>query len=153
MKILSNLLILIVLMTVGCKTQKIAPKPQPVKSEAVVPETVKSETVAKPAGSSSAASSVKSREEHITAAKGEASDLGSKRFYIILGSFGVYENAQKFKKTLASEGFSPGILINEKGLYRVCAQSYDDESAARSKMGDIRQQYTKYADLWLLIRK
>ena len=147
MKVLSILLILIVLMTVGCKTQKIAPKPEPVRSESVnsesvKPESRKSETVAKSYSNSG-----------ISAAKGEASDLGSKRFYIILGSFGVYENAQKFKKQLAAEDFFPGILVNEAGFYRVCVNSYDDEGAARSKLSEIRQQFPKYADSWLLIKK
>jgi cell division protein FtsN len=156
MKVLSIILILIVLMNVSCKTQKIAPKPEPVKSESVKsesykPESVKSETVAKSYGSGSS-SSIKGKEERITAAKGEASDLGSKRFYIILGVFSVYENAQRFKKQLAAEDFSPGILVNEKEQYRVCVNSYNDEDAARAKLGEIRQN-SKYSEAWLLIKK
>src|SRR5665648_1290777 len=108
---------------------------------------MKSETV------DSESSAIKSKEERITAAKGEASDFGSKRFYIILGSFGVYENAQKFKKQLMAEDFFPGILINEAGLYRVSVNSYDDEGVARARVGEIRQKFPKYSDLWLLIKK
>jgi len=141
MKVLNIILLLVVLMAVGCKTQKIAPKPVPMKSE----------TVIKPTDNES--SSIKSKEERFTAAKGEASDLGSKRFYIILGSFGVYENAQKFKKQLMAEDFFPGILINEAGLYRVSVNSYDDEGVARARVGEIRQKFPKYSDLWLLIKK
>ena len=158
MKVLSIVLVLIVLMNVSCKTQKIAPKPEPVKSESVKSESyksdgVKSETVAKSYGtSSSGSSSIKGKEERITAAKGEASDLGSKRFYIILGVFSVYENAQRFKKQLAAEDFSPGILVNEKEQYRVCVNSYNDEDAARAKLGEIRQN-SKYSEAWLLIKK
>ena len=143
MKVLNIVLFLIAVTIVGCKTQKIASKPAPVKSE-----TIKSETVANPSNVS-----VKSTEERITAAKGEASDLGSKKFYIILGSFGVYENAQKFKKQLMAEDFYPGILVNEAGLYRVSVNSYDDETIARNRIGEIRQKFTKYNDLWLLIKK
>ena len=155
MKVPSIVLILIVLMTVGCKTQKIAPKPKPVpvKSESVVSETVEPEATAKPVVKSGVSSSAKSKEERISAAKGEDNSLGSKRFYIIVGSFGVYENAQKFKKQLATEGFAPGILVNEAGLYRVCVNSYDDEDAARGKLGEIRQSLPKYGDSWLLIKK
>ena len=157
MKVLSVVLVLIVLMVSGCKTQKIAPKPEPVKSESVNTESVKSEsakseTVAKSYGNNTGTSSVKSKQERISAAKGEASDLGSKRFYIILGSFGVYENAQRFKKQLAAEDFSPGILVNEKEQYRVCVNSYNDEDAARAKLGEIRQN-SKYSEAWLLIKK
>ena len=153
MKVLSILLILTVLMSAGCKTQKIAPKPEPVKSESVSSEPVKSETVVKSYGTvTNVNSSVRSKEERFTAAQGEASDLGSKRFYLILGSFGKYENAQRLKKQLTAEAYSPGILVNEAGLFRVCVTSYDDESAARAKLGEIRQN-TKYADAWLLIKK
>lgn len=128
-------------MALGCKTQKIAPKPEPVKSETIVKPSV------------SATQTIISKEERVTAANGEAKDLGSKRFYIILGSFGVYENAQKFKKQLMSEDFFPGILVNEAGLYRVSVNSYDDEAMARSRIAEIRQKFSQYSDLWLLIKK
>jgi len=141
MKVFNNVLLLGLLNAVGWKTQKVATKPVPMKSE----------TVIKPIDSESSA--IKSKEERFTAAKGEASDLGSKRFYIILGSFGVYENAQKFKKQLMAEDFFPGILINEAGLYRVSVNSYDDEGVARARVGEIRQKFPKYSDLWLLIKK
>ena len=149
MKVLNIVLLLIVLMAVGCKTQKIAPKLEPMTSETVVKPSDSSAS----SSNGSASSSVKSREERITAAKGEANDLGSNRFYIILGSFSVYENAQKFKKQLMAEEFFPGILINEAGLYRVSVNSYDDEGVARSRVGEIRQKFPKYSDLWLLIKK
>ena len=141
MKVLNIVLFLIVLMALGCKTQKIAPKPEPVKSETIVKPSV------------SATQTIISKEERVTAANGEAKDLGSKRFYIILGSFGVYENAQKFKKQLMSEDFFPGILVNEAGLYRVSVNSYDDEAMARSRIAEIRQKFSQYSDLWLLIKK
>ena len=141
MKVLNIILVLIALMVVSCKTQKIAPKPEPVKSETVVKVVVDS------------TQNVKSKVENVTAANGEAKDLGSKKFYIILGTFGVFENAQKFKKQLMAEDFFPGILINEAGLFRVSVNSYDDEVAARSRINEIRQKFPKYNDLWLLIKK
>jgi cell division protein FtsN len=155
MKVLSIVLVLIVFIAVGCKTQKIAPKPKPVpvKSERAYSETTPSGTAVKPSGSVGTTTSGKLKEERLSAAKGEANDLGSKRFYIIVGSFGVYENAQNFKKQLLAEDFFPGILVNEAGLYRVCVNSYDDEQSARTKLGEIREKFTKYADSWLLIKK
>jgi cell division protein FtsN len=144
MKVLNLVLLMIILTAISCKTQKIAPKPEPVKSEAVVKPSV---------SPASSASSVTSKEEWITAAKGEASDLGSKRFYIILGSFGVYENAQKFKKQLMAKNFFPGILVNKANLYRVSVNSYDDEATARARVSEIRQKFPEYGDLWLLIKK
>jgi cell division protein FtsN len=141
MKVLNIILVLIVLMVMSCKTQKIAPKPEPIKSETVVKAVVDS------------TQNVKSKVEKVTAANGEAKDLGSKKFYIILGTFGVFENAQKFKKELMAENFFPGVLINEAGLFRVSVNSYDEEAAARSRISEIRQKFPKYNDLWLLIKK
>lgn len=141
MKVFNIILVLIALMVMSCKTQKIAPKPEPIKSETVVKAVVDS------------TQNVKSKVENVTAANGEAKDLGSKKFYIILGTFGVFENAQKFKKELMAEDFFPGILINEAGLFRISVNSYDDEVAARSRINEIRQKFPKYNDLWLLIKK
>lgn len=141
MKVLNIILVLFALMVMSCKTQKIAPKPEPIKSETVVKAAVDSTQL------------VKSKVEKVTAANGEAKDLGSKKFYVILGTFGVFENAQKFKKELMSENFFPGVLINEAGLFRVSVNSYDDEAAARNRISEIRQKFPKYNDLWLLIKK
>jgi cell division protein FtsN len=141
MKVLNIILVLVALIVMSCKTQKIAPKPEPIKSETVVKAAVDSTQL------------VKSKVEKVTAANGEAKDLGSKKFYVILGTFGVFENAQKFKKELMSENFFPGVLINEAGLFRVSVNSYDDEAAARNRISEIRQKFPKYNDLWLLIKK
>lgn len=143
MKTLNILLLSFVVLAVGCKTQKIAPKPEPINSE----------TSAKVQTTTTKASNVAPKEERVTAAKGEASDLGSKRFYIVVGSFGVLENAQKYKKQLMSEDFFPGILVNEAGLYRVTVNSYDDETMARTRISDIRQKFPNHNDVWLLVKK
>ena len=150
MKALNILILFFVLLSVGCKTQKIASKPEPINSR---PETINSATTAKTQTTTSG-KAVNTKEERVTAAKGEASDFGSKRYYVILGVFGVYENAQKFKKQLMTEDFFPGILVNESGLYRVSGNSYDDEAGARAKISEIRQKYPdKYSDVWLLVKK
>jgi septal ring-binding cell division protein DamX len=147
MKVLNILLLGFVVLSIGCKTQKIAPMPEPVSTA----------TTAKTPATSSA--SVSSKEESVTAAKGEASDFGSKRFYVILGSFSIYDNALKFKKKLMGQDFTPGILVvnkksaDEKDLYRVSVNSYDDEAQARARISDIRQKYPDYSDVWLLIKK
>ena len=135
MKVLNIILFAIILMSVSCKTQKIAPKPVPVKSESAVSQVITS------------------KEESVSAADGEAKDFGSKKFYIILGSYKMYEGAQKFKKQLMAEDFFPGILINEAGLYRVSVNSYDDETVARKRIAELRQKFPQYSDLWLLIKK
>ncbi len=77
----------------------------------------------------------------------------SYKYYVIIGSFKVLTNAKNYKNSLIEEGFTPVILENENGLYRVSVAAYNEEMDARQKVGTIRNQYDKYSDTWLLIRK
>ena len=70
-----------------------------------------------------------------------------------MGSFSVLENAKRLKETLTTENFHPVILMNDSGMYRVCGDSYAEESAARAKIAEVRSSFPKYSDIWLLIRK
>ncbi len=75
------------------------------------------------------------------------------RYYVIIGSFEVIGNARQFKTDLIKDGFSPVILENENGLFRVSVGAFNEEKAARNKIAQIRTNYRKYEDVWLLIRK
>jgi cell division protein FtsN len=151
MKNLNLFLFLLAVTLVACKTQKIPPKPEPVAQETVTPAApVKPAATPKPAVKPT---SVSSKEERFSAAQGETADYGSNKFFVILGSFSVLENAQRLKATLAGEGFHPVILKNESGMFRVCGNSYSDENAARARIAEVREQYPKYSDIWLLIKK
>ncbi|MCL4482949.1 MAG: SPOR domain-containing protein [Bacteroidetes bacterium] len=147
MKNLNLLLLLLLVSLVGCKTQKIAPKPQPVAQETVAPATsATTQKAVKPAF-------ISSKEERFSTATGEIADYGSNRFFVILGSFSVLENAKRLKTTLAAEDFHPVILVNKNGMYRVCGNSYAEEGAARARIAEIRAKFPQYSDVWLLIRK
>jgi cell division protein FtsN len=74
-------------------------------------------------------------------------------FFIIVGSFSSLENAKNFRQTLTGEGFNPVIVQSETGFYRVTVDSFTSEAAARNRLLQIRQNYPKYADTWLLIKK
>ena len=151
MKNLNLLLLLIAVSLVACKTQKIPPRPQPVAQETAVPApAVKPAATTKPVGKPV---SVTSREESFTDAQGETADYGTNKYFIILGSFGVFENAQRLKATLQSEGFHPGIIKNESGMFRVFGNSYATENDARTRISDVRAKYPKYSDIWLCIKK
>ena len=80
-------------------------------------------------------------------------DQNQNSFFIIIGSFSNMDNAKKFRQTLSGEGFSPIIVQSETGYYRVTIDSYDNEQAARTRLLQVRQNYPKYADTWLLIKK
>lgn len=147
MKNLNLLILLLAITMVGCKTQKIAPKPQPVAEETTV-----TPAPAPTAPKSAKPVSVASRTEKFSVAEGETADFGSNRYFVIMGSFKAIENAKRLKETLVNEGFHPVILVNESGMFRVCGNSYAEESAARTRIADVRGKYTKYSDIWLLIK-
>ncbi|MGB4541177.1 MAG: SPOR domain-containing protein [Prolixibacteraceae bacterium] len=91
------------------------------------------------------------REEAITFTRPEEQNQNS--YFIIIGSFSNMNNAMNYKQTLISEGFTPIIVQSETGYYRVTVDSYANEAPARQRLLQIRQNYPKYADTWLLIKK
>ena len=143
MKNLNLMLLLLAVSLAGCKTQKIAPKPQPVAQETAAPSKA---ATSKPA-------SVSSKEERFSTASGETANYGSNKYFVILGSFSVLENAQRLRETLITEVFKPIIVKNESGMYRVCGNSFAQESEARARIAEVRGKFSKYSDIWLLIKK
>jgi cell division protein FtsN len=74
-------------------------------------------------------------------------------FFVIVGSFSQLDNAKNFRTTLLDEGFTPIILHSETGYYRICVNSFKNESEARATVTKVRQDFPKYADSWLLIKE
>ena len=146
MKNLLLLLILVAFAVVGCKTKQIPPKPQPVAQPAAQTASSATQKAGKPAN-------ISSKEERFSTAQGETADYGSNKFFVIMGSFSVLENAKRLKETLTAENFKPVILKNETGMFRVCGNSYADESEARARIAEVRTNFPKYSDIWLLIKK
>lgn len=94
---------------------------------------------------------VKSRTEKARVVIGDANE--DARYFIIMGSFSVQDNAEKLMKKLRSQGFYPTILQSPQGLYRVSAYHFNNERTARVEVGQIRQNYPQYQDAWLLIKQ
>lgn len=97
--------------------------------------------------------SVSVKSEKFTLSSDDQAAYGSKRFFVIVGSFSSNENAGRFKQELVQQGFNPIILHSETGYYRVCVDSFDEETVARNRVHKIRSEFPKYADSWLLIKK
>ena len=159
------------LLTSGCKVFKSSKKSQAPQTETSAETKVFSvpapkstvrenpvsdtmyETADKPATGTPAAKPVSMRSEKFTMNSEDVAAYGNKKYYVIVGSFSSNENAGKFKGELTQLGFKPIILHSETGYYRVCVDSFNDEAAARSRVQNIRTQYPKYADSWLLYDK
>jgi cell division protein FtsN len=91
------------------------------------------------------------RKEAITFVQPEQQNQNG--FFVIVGSYSSLENANKFRQTLIGEGFNPIIVQSETGFYRITVDSYTSETAARTRLMQIRQNYPQYGDSWLLIKK
>jgi len=159
------------LLTSGCKVFKSSKKSQAPQTETSAETKVFSvpapkstvrenpvsdtmyETADKPATGTPAAKPVSMRTEKFTMNSEDVAAYGNKKYYVIVGSFSSNENAGKFKQELMQQGFKPIILHSETGYYRLCVDSFNDETAARSRVQNIRTQYPKYADSWLLYDK
>ena len=75
------------------------------------------------------------------------------RYYVIIGSFRSLENARQYRINMENKGFTPEILENENGLFRISAGGFNEENAARSRIAGIRAAYEELAGVWLLVRK
>ena len=83
----------------------------------------------------------------------EPTDKNLYRFYVIIGSFRNLDNARQYRTEMSKKGFSPEILENENGLYRISVGGYNEENAARNRIAGIRNAYREHEDVWLLVRK
>ncbi|TAJ05780.1 SPOR domain-containing protein [Marinilabiliaceae bacterium JC017] len=110
-------------------------------------------TKPKPKPKPKAKSKIVVKEEKVKVIESSEPENETAKYYTIIGSFRVLDNARNYKKELFDEGFMPVILENENGLYRISVAAYNDEMPARDKITDIRLKYEKYSDVWLLIRK
>lgn len=76
-------------------------------------------------------------------------DAPIKACYVIVGSFKDKQRAEALKKRLIAAGFKESsVLLNEEGMYRVSAASFDTHAACWAEVKRIRKAYPKYADAW-----
>lgn len=111
---------------------------------------VKSETTAQPAAKTETLQEV-TRNESFKLADGETnSGALNKKYHVVVGSFGIQSNATGLRNTLNNEGNPALIVINEKGMYRVLIDSFDDYKAAHDKIDSIKG---RFPDAWVLVQK
>ena len=106
-----------------------------------------------PVSSYQTGSPVRTQSENFSFAQQSDAHNYQGNYFVIIGSFSSYENANRYKSELIPQGFNPVILQSESGYYRVCVNSFADESSARQRVYQIRSQYPKYSDTWMLIKR
>ena len=140
MRILRLLFFLMLSALIACGTQKksqseASPEPPVVQSK---------ETPIEPAPE------IQEKEEVIIEEPGE--EVSVNKYYVIIGSFNIKENAMQHQEDIAQSGFLSELLQNQEGLYRVSVLGTNDEQAARKEILRIRENYPEYEDTWLLKR-
>lgn len=150
------ILLMVVLAFSACKSSKKQPQSQYTSDPATQPKVFSvpsTDTKAEPAPVKDLPSTqpISVRKEQVTFTQQE--DRSDNSFFVIIGSFSQLENAKKFRETLLNEGFTPIILHSETGYYRVCVNSFKNETDARTRVKELRQAFPKYSDAWLLIKE
>lgn len=159
---MKRILIVVLVATVGlasCKTSKIGKEPAsgynpptPTAQQAPVAEKPQADqSVQAPAAESG--NSIDYRTESLTVAAGEDLSKGQYDFHVIVGSFSSNDNAKKLKSEMISKGFSPVIMQNEAGMYRVSIVQTNSESEARAVITQVRSRFAEHKDTWLLKKK
>lgn len=95
-----------------------------------------------------------SKYENVEVVVGNASDL--RKYSVVVGVFGNLDNAKNYAARMQSRGFSPLIVKNPAGLYRVVTYSSDSAAGALSTRDDVRVKYasdgTNLCDkAWILL--
>ncbi len=97
------------------------------------------------------AAAAKAREERVKVIETKSTTEG--KFHVIVGSYKSIENARSASETAINQGFTPSIMENEEGMYRVAVFNATTENAARKRLAQIKMKFATYSDAWLLIQK
>lgn len=87
------------------------------------------------------------RKEKFDVVNGQG-DVKLKAYNVVVGSFGKEENAKRLKEQLKPE-YDPVVVVNSRGMFRVILISYDTYGEAKSKIGDIVDEFP---DAWCLVQ-
>lgn len=91
------------------------------------------------------------RNENFKLADGESNtDALNYKYHVVVGSFGKQSNAKGLQSTLNSEGNHAVIVVNERGMFRVLINSYNDYNQAHAR---IRELSSRFPDAWVLVQK
>lgn len=137
--------------TTACKTkQKVTEVPAGATTEAVAPKTTNATESTTAAKVNTPVQEV-TRNENFSLAAGETNaDALKFKYHVVVGSFSKIENAKGLQATLKSEGNNPVIVVNEKGMYRLLINSYNDYNQAHARIKEISN---RFIDAWVLVKK
>jgi cell division protein FtsN len=153
-------LAVVMLATSACKTkQKIVEIPAGANIEAKASKTEVTPTIVTPPAPTQASTPSTTqtavnepevtRNENFTLVDGDKDALNSK-YYVVVGSFTKQTNAKGLQTSLIGEGNKSIIVVNEKGMYRVLINSFNDYNLAHAR---IREIASRFPGAWVLVQK
>ena len=114
--------------------------------------TVKSATVAKTETTQSDVTPTKPEKvenaEPVKAATPEPATKGA--YSIVLATYVSQDNAERYIKTLAKDGFDQARYVKNGKVSRILYSNYKDEAAAQQALVSLRQQSSEFAEAWIL---
>ena len=139
---------------VGAQVEAPAPEPAaPVAEEPKEEKLPKKSLTAKAADATEKAMARETAPKPVEPKKAVAPEIISQpnaapRYYLIVGGFGVKDNAFKLKKQLQKSGFGGASVLHpqDKGLHKVSAADFDTPEAAAAKAAELKGEY---ASVWV----
>lgn len=128
------------------------PEPEPEPEPVPAPEPVREVPVEAPQEPEveEQEKAIVTRTEAFTVPEGQDAQVMNRNFHIVVGSFRNKSNADGLQATLRSEGYTPAIVVNEQGMYRVLIVSCDNYQEARGQLSSIR---SRFSDAWVLVQQ
>jgi len=136
----------------ACKTKQKVTKIPGATVEAVAPATTTTPAVVEQTATAATTSGDEvTRNEKFSLADGETNaDALKYKYHVVVGSFGVKDNARALVSKLKGEGNKALMVVNEQGMFRVLIASFDQYTQARARINQITD---RFADAWVLVQK
>ena len=72
------------------------------------------------------------------------------KFTIVLATYVSQENAERYIKTLAKDGFNQARYMKSGKVSRILYSNYADEAAAQQALMSLRKQSSEFSEAWIL---
>jgi len=113
--------------------------------------TVKSTAVTKTESTPAYTQTKPERGDNPRSVKAETTTPANKNAYtIVLATYVSQDNAERYIKTLAKDGFDQARYVKNGKVSRILYSNYTDEAAAQQALISLRQQSSEFAEAWIL---
>ena len=72
------------------------------------------------------------------------------KFTIVLATYVSQDNAERYIKTLAKDGFDQARYVKNGKVSRILYSNYADEATAQQALTSLRKESSEFAEAWIL---